>query len=119
VEATTIPLIMYFVALHGGHIQMAFCPKPLEIPITRTLEILEVHNLCFRCPNGQCEPILDIYVLIAFQCCKELFKPMGFDPYNCVLKIRESNWDSNPQHGSSIGGVGVHSFTLFGILGSM
>jgi hypothetical protein len=25
------------------------------------------HNLCFRCPNEQCEPILDIYVLRAFQ----------------------------------------------------
>jgi len=25
------------------------------------------HNLCFRCPNEQCEPILNIYALIAFQ----------------------------------------------------
>jgi hypothetical protein len=25
------------------------------------------HNLCFRCPNGQCEPILDIYASINFQ----------------------------------------------------
>ncbi len=25
------------------------------------------HNLCFRCPNGSCEPILDIYVPRAFQ----------------------------------------------------
>jgi hypothetical protein len=25
------------------------------------------HNLCFRCPNGSCEPILDIYVPISFQ----------------------------------------------------
>jgi hypothetical protein len=25
------------------------------------------HNLCFRCPNGSCEPILDIYVSIDFQ----------------------------------------------------
>jgi hypothetical protein len=24
------------------------------------------HNLCFRCPKEQCEPILDIYVLKAF-----------------------------------------------------
>jgi hypothetical protein len=24
------------------------------------------HNLCFRCPNGLCEPILDIYVSINF-----------------------------------------------------
>ncbi len=26
-EATTFPLIVYFVPLHGTHIQMAFCPK--------------------------------------------------------------------------------------------
>jgi len=25
------------------------------------------HNLCFRCPNEQCEPILDIYAPGAFQ----------------------------------------------------
>jgi hypothetical protein len=25
------------------------------------------HNLCFRCPNEQCEPISNIYVPIAFQ----------------------------------------------------
>jgi len=25
------------------------------------------HNLCFRCPNGWCKPILDIYVSISFQ----------------------------------------------------
>jgi hypothetical protein len=26
-EATTFPLIVFFAALHGGHIQMAFCPR--------------------------------------------------------------------------------------------
>ncbi len=25
------------------------------------------HNLCFKCPNGRCEPILNIYVSINFQ----------------------------------------------------
>ncbi len=25
------------------------------------------HNLCFKCPNGSCKPILNIYVLRAFQ----------------------------------------------------
>jgi hypothetical protein len=25
------------------------------------------HNLCFRCPNEQCKPILDIYIPRAFQ----------------------------------------------------
>jgi hypothetical protein len=35
------------------------------------------HNLCFRWPNGSCEPILYIYVLIAFQWYKELLEPLG------------------------------------------
>ncbi len=51
------------------------------------------HNLCFRCPNGQCKPILDIYVLIAFEWYKKLFEEMGFDPWNCTLKIWESIWE--------------------------
>jgi hypothetical protein len=40
---------------------------------------------------------------------------MGFDPCNCALKIRESFWDSNSQHGSSLGNVRVHALTLFAL----
>jgi hypothetical protein len=47
------------------------------------------HNLCFRCPNEQCEPILDIYTPRTFQCYKELFQPWSFDPWNRLLKIQE------------------------------
>jgi hypothetical protein len=42
---------------------------------------------------------------------------MGFDPCNCSLKIRESIWDFNSQHGSSLGSVRVHSLTLFAFPG--
>jgi hypothetical protein len=45
------------------------------------------HNLCFRCPNGSCEPTLDIYVPINFQWYNELFNLMGFDLCNYSLKI--------------------------------
>jgi hypothetical protein len=71
------------------------------------------HNLCFRCPNGQCELISDIYISVTFQYYKEIFEPMGFDPCNCALKIWESIWDFNFQHGSSLESVRVHSLTLF------
>jgi hypothetical protein len=47
------------------------------------------HNLCFKYSNGSCNPILDTYVLRNFQWYKELFNPMSFDPYNCLLKIHE------------------------------
>ncbi len=129
-EATTFPLIAYFVPLHKAHIQMAFCPETpkwkswncqrwdspqLWGPIILHVDIwlrwglnqscsprqelfngmlhatctqgnrvdsrlLVVgnqiansthgpsfgHNLCFTCPNGSCELILDIYVPRAF-----------------------------------------------------
>jgi hypothetical protein len=77
------------------------------------------HNLCFRCPNGQCEPILDIYASIDFQWYKEISKEMGFDPRNFALKVWESIWDSNSQHGNSLWSVRVHSLTLFGTPRSM
>jgi hypothetical protein len=48
------------------------------------------HNLCFKSPNGSREPILDIYVLKAFQRYKELLNLMGFDPWNYFLKIQKS-----------------------------
>jgi hypothetical protein len=50
-EATTFLFIIYLVPLHETHIQMAFCPGPSFS-----------HNLCFKCPNGSCKPILDIYI---------------------------------------------------------
>jgi hypothetical protein len=40
---------------------------------------------------------------------------MGFDTCNRALKIRESFWDSNSQHGSSLGSVRVHSLRLFAL----
>ncbi len=45
------------------------------------------HNLCFRCPNGPCEAIFDIYTLIAFQWYEERLKVRCFDPYNWALKF--------------------------------
>jgi hypothetical protein len=73
------------------------------------------HNLCFKCPNGQCKPILDIYASIFFQCYKKLFEPMGFGPCNRTMKIQESNWDSNSYNGGSLGSVRVHSLTFFAL----
>jgi hypothetical protein len=55
------------------------------------------HNLCFRCPNGSCEPILNMCVSITFQWYKELFKAMGLDPCDCSLKIWESIGTRTPQ----------------------
>jgi hypothetical protein len=77
-----------------------------------TLDLSFGHNLCFRCPNGSCEPIFDIYVSIAFQWYKELYKERGFDPCNHSLKFWESTWTPTPNNGSSFGSVSVHFHTL-------
>jgi hypothetical protein len=73
------------------------------------------HNLCFRCLNGSCEPILDIYVSIDFQWYKKCFNPMGFDPCKGSLKIQKSNSPSE----SSFGSVRALSLTLSYTLGSI
>jgi hypothetical protein len=65
------------------------------------------HNLCFKCPNGSCKPILDIYVPKAFQWYEGLHNPMNFDPFNYSLKIQESIGTPTPKVGSSLGSVEV------------
>jgi len=75
------------------------------------------HNLCFKCPNGSCQPILNMYVPRAFQWYKELFNAMGFDPYNRFLKIRESTEPPIPKVGTHLGVWGFipsHSLALLG-----
>jgi hypothetical protein len=78
------------------------------------------HNLCLRCPNGSCEPIVDIYVPKSFQWYKELFNPIGFDPCNCFLKIRKSIVTLAPNVGGAHLGVWgfipSHSPALLGFL---
>jgi hypothetical protein len=61
------------------------------------------HNLCFKCPNGSCKPILDTYVLRTFQWYNEIFNPMSFDPCNCPLKIWKSIGTPTPKVGVHLG----------------
>ncbi len=55
------------------------------------------HNLCFKCPNGSCEAILDIYTLRPFQRYKEHLNARCFDPCNRTLNFRES-WRTFKSH---------------------
>ncbi len=43
---------------------------------------------------------------------------MSFDPCNRALKIRESIWDSNSKHESSLGSVRVHALAFFALPGA-
>jgi hypothetical protein len=60
-------------------------------------------NLCYRCPNGSCEPISDIYTWIAFQWYKTLLNARCFDPCNGSLKARESSGTPTPKMGAHLG----------------
>jgi hypothetical protein len=70
------------------------------------------HNLCYRCPNGSCESILNIYTWINFQWYKTLFNARCFDPCNHTLKVQESIETPTPKMGVHLG-VWVFILTLF------
>jgi hypothetical protein len=70
------------------------------------------HNLCCGCPNGSCEPILDIYTSISFQWYKELLNARCFDLCNHSLKVWESTGTWTPKRRVHLG-VWVFLLTLF------
>jgi len=76
-----------------------------------TFDLFFCHNLCWRCPNGSCEPILDIYNSIAFRWYKKLFNARCFDVCNRFLKVRESTGTLTPKMGVHLG-VWVFMLTL-------
>jgi hypothetical protein len=56
-EATTFPLIVYYVPLHEAYIQMAFCPGTLKW----SPEIVKVETLATLGPyNFACRPLIEI-----------------------------------------------------------
>ncbi len=118
-EATTFPLIVYYVPLHEAPIQMTFFPRRksgwflmrgnrgdywllmVRTQIANLTFVLSFgHNLCFKCSNGSCEPILYIYVSIAFQW------------YITLWRFKNPFGTPTPNNGSSLGSVKVHSLTL-------
>ncbi len=80
------------------------------------------HNLCYRCLNEQCEPILDIYASRAFHWYKKRHNTLRFDPCNRSLKFQEFTETPSPQVGVALG-VWVftpsHSLALSCTPGSM
>jgi hypothetical protein len=78
------------------------------------------YNLCFKCLNGQCEPILDIYVPRTFQWYKKRFKTLSFGPCNRLLKIRESTETPTPNVRVPLGvwgSIRSHFLALLGACG--
>jgi hypothetical protein len=76
------------------------------------------HNLCFKCPNEQCEPILDIYIPRTLQSYKERHKTLSFDPWNCSLKFLDSIENPSPKVGVALevwGFIPSYFFTFSGV----
>jgi hypothetical protein len=99
-----------------AHKEIESIPNFLWSGVKLTPDLSFGHNLCFRCPNGSCKPILDIYVLIAFQWYKELLNPLGFDLYNHSLNIRESTWTQTPKVKAPLGVWGFIPSHLLSLL---
>ncbi len=55
------------------------------------------HNLGYRCPNGECEAIFNIYASRPFQWHQEHFNARCFGPCCRTLNIRESQRTPSPQ----------------------
>jgi hypothetical protein len=97
------------------------CDSPLLVvksqTVNLTLGLSFSHNLCFKCPNGSCKPISNIYIPRAFQLYKGRLNPMSFDPCNRFLKIQESIGTLTPKVKTHLGVWGFipsHSPTLLG-----
>jgi len=74
------------------------------------------HDLCFKYPNGSCEPILMFQKL--FNDIKN-FSIQWVQPLQSLFEDSIVHRDPKSQSGNSLGSVGVHSLTFFHILESM
>jgi hypothetical protein len=80
------------------------------------------HNLGYKCPNGQCEAIFDIYASRPFQWHQEYPKERCFGLFCRTLNIRESRrtpspqlWEcwASPPHLAKVGLRHISSFVNF------
>jgi hypothetical protein len=81
--------VLHFTCTHRGRVNSRLLVVGSQTS-SLTLGLFFCHNMCCRCPNGSCEPIFDIYILIAFQWYKERLNAKCFDPWNRTLKFWES-----------------------------
>ncbi len=66
------------------------------------------HNMGYKCPNGQCEDIFDIYASKPFQWHQEHLNARCLGPCCWTLNFRESRRTPNPHFFPS---VGIHPHT--------
>ncbi len=94
----------------GGWVDFQLFVVKSEIA-SLTPDLSFCYNLCCKCPNGSCEPVLNIYTSIAFQWYKKLFNVRCFDLCNYSLKVWEFVKTPTPEMGAHLG-VWVFILTL-------
>jgi hypothetical protein len=105
--------VLHSIFTHGSWVDSwLFVVRSQTANLTPSLSFY--HNLCFSCPNGSFEPILDIYTSISFQWYKEIFNVRCFDLCNRSLKVWESIGTPTLKNENSLGSVSLHSHTLLG-----
>jgi hypothetical protein len=72
------------------------------------------YNLCFRCPNGRCEPILDIHIPRSFHWYKELLKSISLTYAIALWRFRSPPGLQLPKWNSLgvWGFISLHPLTL-------
>jgi hypothetical protein len=88
--------VSHSIYTHGSRVDFRLFVVESQIA-NLTPDLSFCHNLCCKCPNGSCEPILDIYASITFQWYKELFNARCFDLCNRSLKVWESTGTPTPK----------------------
>ncbi len=81
--------VLYSTCMHQGWVDSRLLVVGNQTT-NLTPDLSFCHNMCCKCPDGPCEPVFDIYTLIAFQWYKEHHNARCFDLCNWTVKFQES-----------------------------
>jgi hypothetical protein len=85
----SFPSVSHFACMHWNRVDSRLLVVESQIASLTPSPSLN-HNLCYRCPNGSCKAILDIYTSRPFQQYQERPNARCFGPYNHTLSFQES-----------------------------
>jgi hypothetical protein len=86
--------VSHLIYTHRGRVDSRLLVVGSQIA-SLTLDLSFDHNLCYRCLNGSCKAIFDIYISRPFQKYQEHLKARCFDLCNRALKLWESRRTPN------------------------
>jgi hypothetical protein len=81
--------VLHFTCTHRGRVDSWLLVVGSQIA-SLIYGLSFVDNLCYRCPNGSCKAIFNIYTSRLFQRYKKHLKARCFDPCNWTLHFQKS-----------------------------